>query len=119
MPNGEIVPNPGVAFAPENLSARGVSSQGIDLSWTERSTNETGFAIERGFDGINFVQIATVGPVTSYADRGLRPDTTFYYRGEGDNSRRAMLGLFWRGLGQHAKWRPSASGHGGLVERGG
>ena len=31
----------------------------IDLSWTSNSYNETGFAVERSTDGVNFTQIGT------------------------------------------------------------
>ncbi len=54
----------------------------LSLSWTDMSSNEDGFKIERdaGPTG-TFVQIATVGPnVTSYVDSGLASATTYCYR---------------------------------------
>jgi len=51
------------------------------VSWSDASTNETGFKIERSLDGTTFTQIATVGSnVTSYASTGLAVSTTYYYR---------------------------------------
>src|SRR2546427_5135707 len=54
----------------------------LTLSWTDNSTNEDGFTIERetGSTG-TFALIATVGPgVTSFADSGLASATTYCYR---------------------------------------
>ena len=51
-----------VPARPTGLSA--VSPQGsrrVDLRWTDRSGNETGFRIERSANGTTFSQIATVG----------------------------------------------------------
>lgn len=53
------------------------------LTWTDRSTNELGFSIERadGADGTNFAEIATVGAnVQSYVDAGLPNSTGYNYR---------------------------------------
>ncbi|MCL4476730.1 MAG: carboxypeptidase regulatory-like domain-containing protein [Nitrospirae bacterium] len=68
--------------APTNLSATAISSSQINLSWTDNSSNETGFKIERktGIGGI-YVEIATVGAnVTTFSNTGLTPDTTYFYR---------------------------------------
>ena len=67
--------------APTNLTARGVSSSQIDLSWTDNSNNEEGFEIERSTDRVNFTWVATVGGSrTSYSDTGRSPGVTCYYR---------------------------------------
>lgn len=67
--------------APTNLSATAASSSQIDLAWTDNSSNEDGFKIERSTDGTNFSQIATVGSNTvSYSSTGLSANTTYYYR---------------------------------------
>src|SRR5205823_4784206 len=44
--------------APGNLSATAVSGTQINLKWTDNSTNETGYHIERSTDGTTFTQIA-------------------------------------------------------------
>jgi hypothetical protein len=77
-----------VPAAPTNLSAVNVSAGGIDLSWSDNSTNETSFEIERNkisttVTGIEreegFTLIATVGAnVTSYSDTGLLAATYVY-----------------------------------------
>ncbi len=68
--------------APSGLSAAATSSSQINLAWTDNSTNETGFKIERSLSASSgFVQIAVVGAsVTSYQNGGLSASTTYYYR---------------------------------------
>jgi hypothetical protein len=83
LPTGEIVPDASAAppFTPTNLVAVAVSSNRIDLTWSEHAVTESGFKIERGLDGTNFVQVAIVGAnVTNYSSTGLTPSTTYYYR---------------------------------------
>jgi chitodextrinase len=67
--------------APTNFIAAGGPLR-ADLSWTDNSTNETGFKIERSLTaGSGFTQIATVGSnITSYRNSGLTAYTTYYYR---------------------------------------
>jgi len=74
--------------APSNLTATAVSSTQINLSWSDNSTNETGFKIEQkiGSSG-TYAQIATVGAnVVTYSVSGLSPSTTYYYRVRAYNS---------------------------------
>ena len=68
--------------APTNLAATAASALQINLSWTDNSTNENGFAVEQSTDGVNFTQIGTTGVnVTSYAaNSSLSSGTTYYYR---------------------------------------
>ncbi len=73
--------------APSNLTATAVSSSQINLAWTDNSSDETGFQIERSTDGANFGQIAALGAgVTSYQNSGLAPGTTYWYRVRAVNS---------------------------------
>jgi len=68
--------------APSNLAATAVSTSQINLTWTQNSSDETGFKIERATSsGGTYAQIATVGAnVTSYVNTGLSGSTTYYYR---------------------------------------
>ena len=69
--------------APLNLLATGVSQSRIDLSWTDTSTNEQGFQIERS-TGNPFEQppiVATLpANTTSWSDEGLPADSGRGYR---------------------------------------
>ena len=85
--------SPTVPAAPSNLTAKVVSKSQINLTWTDNSTNETGFKIERctGTSCSNFAQIATVvANVTTYSNTGLARNTAYKYRvrayNEGGNS---------------------------------
>jgi titin len=40
---------------------RGLSTSSIQLSWTDNSTSESGFRIERSTDGTNFLFVGSVG----------------------------------------------------------
>jgi fibronectin type 3 domain-containing protein len=74
---GPTVPN-----APSGLSATAVSTSQINLSWTDNSSDEDGFRIERKTGaGGTYSQIAQVGAgTTSYNNTGLSASTTYYYR---------------------------------------
>src|SRR3990170_4456443 len=60
----------------------------LTLSWTDNSTSEDGFNIERRTgSSTTFTQIATVGAnVTSYVDGGLLDATTYCYRVQAFNT---------------------------------
>jgi subtilisin family serine protease len=69
--------------APENLAATVASTSQINLSWTDTSNNEDGFAVERclGSGCTNFSEIVRVEPnVVTYADSGLSAQTDYRYR---------------------------------------
>ena len=74
--------------APSSLNAYATSSTSITISWTDESTNETGFKIERSLSSSSgFVQIGTVGVgVTTYISGSLASSTTYYYRVAATNS---------------------------------
>src|SRR5204863_4036667 len=70
-----------------NLAAAAASSSQIKLTWTDNSTNETGFKVERSTDGTTYAQVATVGAnVTSYSDTGLAAGTKYSYRVRATNA---------------------------------
>ncbi len=77
--NITVVPEP-VPQAPVNLAAKVVKSR-IDLSWGDRSTNETGFYIERSLNGTSWTRHAAVGAnVVVYRDTTITANTLYYYR---------------------------------------
>ncbi len=71
------IPNP-----PSDLRAYGITMDRMQLSWTDNSSNEMGFRLERSAaGGTSFQLIASVGPNTvSHIDSGLKPSTTYNYR---------------------------------------
>jgi hypothetical protein len=71
----------GVPASPGLLNTAVASNSQINLTWTDLSSNETGFKIERKTGSGSFVQIAAVGAnVTSYSNTGLAPTTNYCYR---------------------------------------
>src|SRR4030042_595233 len=70
-----------IPTAPSSLSASAASSSQINLSWTDNSSNETGFKIDRATSSSGpWSQIATVGAnATSYQNTGLTASPTSYY----------------------------------------
>jgi len=71
-----------VPAAPSNLKATAVSARQVNLTWTDNSSNETGFIIQRSTNnGSSWVQIATVGVnVTTYSDTTVQKKHTYEYR---------------------------------------
>jgi hypothetical protein len=67
---------------PSNLTATVISNSEIDLNWTDNSTIETAFVIERSTDGgATFAPLAQVGAnVTSCADTTAGDGQSFLYR---------------------------------------
>src|SRR5678809_246772 len=69
--------------APSGLTATPISSTQVDLSWTDNSTTEDGFRIERcqGTGCTTFTEVAAVGAnVLTYSDTGRSPSTDYRYR---------------------------------------
>lgn len=73
---------PQVPAAPSDLTAVAFSRTRVDLAWTDNSTNETRFKIERSYNnGRTWSQIASVAAnVTSYSDTRVGPRRTYSYR---------------------------------------
>ncbi len=88
------VPTPPAATAPNapsGLTATAATSA-INLAWTDNSSDEDGFQIERSTDGVNFSALATVAAnVTSYSDSSAVAGTTYAYRIVAYNSAGASL----------------------------
>jgi regulation of enolase protein 1 (concanavalin A-like superfamily) len=65
---------------PSNLIATIVSSSQVNLSWSDTSSDETGFEIWRATGSGSYTRIATTNPnVASYSDTGLAGSTTYSY----------------------------------------
>ncbi len=77
IPNIDTLP-----AAPTNLAANPVSSSQINLNWSDNSSNENGFSIERSLINTgNWAEIGfTAANTTTYADSGLGVNTTYDYR---------------------------------------
>jgi regulation of enolase protein 1 (concanavalin A-like superfamily) len=72
---------PAPPAAPTNLTAVANSDSQVTLSWTDNSTNETGFYIERSRDGTNWGTLFTVpANTTTRIDGTVIPSETVYYR---------------------------------------
>jgi hypothetical protein len=75
-------------IAPAALMASAQSSSQINVTWTDNSSNETGFSLERktGSAG-TWAEIAALGAnATSYSDTGPSAGTTYFYRVRATNS---------------------------------
>jgi titin len=74
--------------APSVLTASAVSSSQINLAWTDNSSNETGFKVERGSSkkGPWMLMVTTAASVVSYQDTGLVTGRTYYYRVRATNA---------------------------------
>ncbi|MFA5794830.1 MAG: fibronectin type III domain-containing protein [Candidatus Brocadiia bacterium] len=79
--------------APTNLSVTVNSAYAISLVWTDNSTSEDGFMIERktGAGGTYAFAGSVLANITAYTNTGLSPLTTYYYRvraynGDGQSS---------------------------------
>ncbi len=66
---------------PSNLTATVQSGKTVVLTWTDNSTGENGFKIERKESGGQFIEIATVvSNQTKYTDSDLQANQTYIYR---------------------------------------
>jgi len=67
--------------APDNLTASAPGTTTASLAWSDNSSDEDGFKIERKISGGNFSEIGTTGSnVNSFNDTGLNACTTYIYR---------------------------------------
>lgn len=72
---------PVVIPAPTGLSTSSVTTSSITLNWTDNSSDEEGFKIERRIGSGSWSQISTVGSnVSSYTNTGLTASTAYSYR---------------------------------------
>ncbi len=71
-----------VPIAPTNLAAAVISSSQINLGWTDNSSNELGFILERktGSTGTWTDRDTLAANVVEFHDTYLSPNTQYYYR---------------------------------------
>ena len=75
-----------VPKSPVSLSATPVTSSSVDLAWSDRADDETGFTIERARVGQPWFAIATVPANTqAWRDGGTLGDADYLYRVRADN----------------------------------
>jgi hypothetical protein len=73
--------------APSGLVATAASASQVNLSWSDNSSSESGFAIERSEGGGPFVQVALAAAnAVDYYDAGLKRSTAYAYRVSAVNS---------------------------------
>lgn len=67
--------------APTNLTANAVASNRINMSWTDNSSNESGFKVYCLAPGGSWTAIATLASnVTSFSDIPLQTETSYSYK---------------------------------------
>src|SRR5690606_10336970 len=77
---------PATPVPPSMLEAMGVAGNAVSLTWSDNSTNETGFLVYRSTDGTGFQSIATLNPNTNaFTDESAVPQTRYYYYVAGVN----------------------------------
>lgn len=76
-------PSPTVPTIPSNLTATAVSSTQINLSWTDASSDETGFKIE---SPAGTLITTTAANATSYNHTNLTCNTTYSYAVKATNA---------------------------------
>ncbi len=73
--------------APSGMTATAVSTSQINLSWTDNSSNETGFRVERRTATGSYATVAIVGAnVTAYQSTGLAAATQYLFRVRAENA---------------------------------
>ena len=72
---------PSIPSAPTGVSASNVSGTENTVSWTDASSNESGFKVERNQNYGGYVQIGTTSAnATSYSDTSATADNSYEYR---------------------------------------
>ncbi len=80
--NEATATTPTLPAVPTGLTATAMSDTAVDLAWTDNSTDETSFRIERKTGAADtWAQIATVkANVSTYSNTGLTAGLTYVYR---------------------------------------
>jgi len=72
----------GTPLAPANLTATGQSRTSIQLAWSDKSSNETGFEVWRSAsrNGTYSLVATTSANITTYKDSSLSANSIYYYQ---------------------------------------
>jgi hypothetical protein len=77
---GSVV-SPSLPSAPSTLSYSSCNTTNAKINWTDNSSNETGFKIDRKTGSNSFIQVAQVGSnLGTFTDNSLSPSTSYTYR---------------------------------------
>lgn len=72
---------PGLTGSAPVLTVTAVSSNRVDLAWTDTLNNEDGFQVDWSTEGVNWAPLVETDPgTTSFQHQGLWPGMTAYYR---------------------------------------
>lgn len=82
--DGGIVLTP--PAAPTELTATAVSYNQIDLTWTDNSSDETGFKIYRSTENLGDYVVVGTTTESSFSDKLVEPATTYFYQVEAISS---------------------------------
>jgi hypothetical protein len=78
---GGIGPVAAVPAAPTGLTATAAATNRIELAWTDNTSLETGYVVDRSPDSNAWSQIVlTAVNATNYTDSGLTTNALYYYR---------------------------------------
>ncbi|MBV2225137.1 MAG: hypothetical protein KUL74_09835 [Cloacibacterium sp.] len=82
-----------IPLTPTNLSAQVISTPAqVNLNWTDNSTNEEGFKIERKISSGAYNFIGQINKdITNFIDTSVQPNTTYTYRVYSYNSAGASI----------------------------
>ena len=73
-------------IAPDSLSVTSVTETTSSLSWTDNSTDETSFTIERSIDGVSYDNpVTALADATSATISGLSANTSYWFRIKASN----------------------------------
>lgn len=72
----------GIPLTPDNLAISGNTQTSLNLTWADKSSNETGFEIYRSssMNGTYTLIATTAANATSYTNNGLTANTIYYYK---------------------------------------
>ncbi len=118
---------PTTPVAPTALNFTSVTATAMTLNWTDNSADETGFAIYRSTDGINYTYVNTVAANTVASTQTLlTPSTNYFWQvyavretisapASGSQSTIAAGNIVSAGSGLWSSTTPNAPWPGGIV----